>query len=218
MFIGHYAPALIAAAHPKAPRLGTLFVAAQLVDFGFFTLLLTGAEKMRVSPGISAMNPMDLYHMPYTHSLAGSLVWAAAFALIIRAWLKSWTPALIAGAVVVSHWFVDLIVHTPDLTLFGSAPKFGLGLWNQPGIAMPLELFMTFGALWFYTERVAPKKASAALPLLIIFLFAVQLYNWFGPAPKAVDAALSISALAAYSLATLLAWWVAKARVARPVS
>ena len=35
MFIGHYAPAMIAATHPKAPGLGTLFVAGQLIDFGF---------------------------------------------------------------------------------------------------------------------------------------------------------------------------------------
>ncbi len=64
MFIGHWAPAFIAAAHPKAPRLGTLFVAGQLVDFGFFGLMLLGVEKMRLDPGISVMNPMDLYHMP----------------------------------------------------------------------------------------------------------------------------------------------------------
>ena len=41
MFVGHYSAALVAAAHPKAPRLGTLFVAAQLMDLGFFTFVLT---------------------------------------------------------------------------------------------------------------------------------------------------------------------------------
>jgi hypothetical protein len=48
-----------------------VFIGAQLVDWAFFALLLTGVEKMRVTPGISVMNPMDLYHMPYTHSLLG---------------------------------------------------------------------------------------------------------------------------------------------------
>jgi hypothetical protein len=56
VFIGHWAPALAVAARPKAPALGLLFIAAQLVDWAFFGLLLTGMEHMRVTPGISAMN------------------------------------------------------------------------------------------------------------------------------------------------------------------
>ena len=77
MFIGHYAPALVAAARPSAAGLGTLFVAAQLVDIGFAVLLIPGIEAMRIVPGITAMNPMDLHHMPYTHSLLGALLWSA---------------------------------------------------------------------------------------------------------------------------------------------
>ena len=77
MFIGHFAPALLAAAvTPQRPRLGMYFIAAQLVDWAFFALLLLGVENMRVVPGITAMNPMDLYHMPYTHSLVGSACFA----------------------------------------------------------------------------------------------------------------------------------------------
>ena len=57
MFIGHFAPALLAAAvTPQRPRLGMYFIAAQLVDWVFFALLLLGAENMRVVPGITAMN------------------------------------------------------------------------------------------------------------------------------------------------------------------
>lgn len=73
MFIGHFAPAFIAAAvSPQSPRLGTVFVAAQLIDWGFFALALIGVEKLRVDPDVSAMVPLDLYHMPYTHSLLGA--------------------------------------------------------------------------------------------------------------------------------------------------
>jgi hypothetical protein len=50
MFIGHFAPAMVAATHPKAPGLGTLFVAGQLLDFGFFGLALAGIEKFRITP------------------------------------------------------------------------------------------------------------------------------------------------------------------------
>lgn len=211
MFIGHFAPALIAAAHPKAPRLGTLFVAGQLVDWGFFGLVLAGVEKMRITPGISVMNPMDLYHMPYTHSLLGSLIWAAAFALTLRLWLKDWTAALIGGAVVVSHWFFDWLVHVPDLTWAGQPPKLGLGLWNHPAIEMPLEIGLILLGLWLYARRTS----GPAMPLavLAVLLLGLQAFNWLSPPPTEMNASMPIMALAAYALATAVAWWAARGRV-----
>ena len=213
MFIGHFAPALVAATHPRAPKLATLFVAAQLVDWGFFALLLTGAEKMRVVPGITTMNPMDLYHMPWTHSLAGSAMWALGFAALVWVLRRDRVAAGIAGAVVLSHWLLDLLVHRPDLTLAGSPPKLGLGLWNYPAIEMPLELALTFGALWFFLSRTR----GPALPAIVLgaVLLALQAVNWFGPMPTEVTAATSLLAFFAYGLATLAAWWVGSGRTCR---
>jgi membrane-bound metal-dependent hydrolase YbcI (DUF457 family) len=206
MFIGHFAPAMIAARHKDAPSLPVLFIGAQLVDWAFFGLLLTGAEKMRVTPGISAMNPMDLYHMPYTHSLLGSAIFALVFGALIFAATRNRTGALIAAAVVLSHWFLDLLVHVPDLTLAGSPPKLGFGLWNHPSIEMPLELALTLGSLWLYAQVAKPK----ALPLasLVGVLLLLQAVNWFGPVEPEVTAGTSLLAFFAFGLATLLAWWV----------
>ena len=214
MFVGHFAPALAAAAHPRAPKLATLFVAGQLVDWGFFALLLTGAEKMRVVPGITAMNPMDLYHMPYTHSVVGSAVWALGFAALIWLARRDLVSAGIAGAVVLSHWLLDLLVHRPDLTLAGSPPKLGLGLWNHPAIEMPLELLLTFGALWVFLSRTR----GPALPaiMLAVVLLALQAVNWFGPVASEVTPGTSYLAFFAYGLATLAAWWLGKTRVPAP--
>ena len=69
MFIGHFAPAFAAGApSPESPRLGTLFVAAQLVDWAFFLFVLMGIEDMRIVPGITAMNPLDFFDYPITHT------------------------------------------------------------------------------------------------------------------------------------------------------
>jgi hypothetical protein len=120
MFIGHFAPALVAAAHPRAPRLGTLFIAAQLVDFAFFALVLAGVEKMQITPGTTVMNAMDFYYMPYTHSLAGGLLFGAIMAGIIFLSGRNVTAAFITGGVVLSHWFTDFLVHAPDLVGVGA--------------------------------------------------------------------------------------------------
>lgn len=216
MFVGHWAPALVAATRRDAPSLPVLFLGAQLVDWAFFALLLTGAEAMRVTPGISAMNPMDLYHMPWTHSLLGSTAFAVAFAALVFAAGRSKSGAIVAGLVVLSHWFLDLIVHVPDLTIAGQPPKLGLGLWNYPAIEMPLELGITFGALWFYESRRPGRSVS--IVALALVLIALQAVNWFGPVAADVTIATSLLAFFAYGLATLVAWWAARTRsfIAQP--
>lgn len=212
MFIGHYSAAFIAAAHPKAPRLGTLFIGAQLVDFGFFGLALLGVEAMRITPGYTVMNPMDLHSMPYTHSLIGSAAWAAGFALIIGLLTKNRVGALIGGLVVMSHWLLDLLVHSKDLTIAGSPPKLGFGLWNYPAIEMPLELALTFGALWWFVRATKAKQKSRAMGVLIAALLAMQAFNWFAPPPQSYDATMPISGLIAFIIAAAIAYWVARGR------
>ena len=215
MFIGHWAPAIAAAAAtPKAPKLGVLFIAGQLVDWAFFGFALFGIEKLRITPGITTMVPLDLYHMPYTHSLLGTLVFAAGFAALIWLFTKNRIGALIGGGVVLSHWFLDLLVHAPDLTIAGSEPKLGFGLWNYPAIEMPLELFITFGALiWF-----ARKTEGKALPLWLLggVLALVQAVNWFGPPPVEANTEMYITALVAFGVVTAIAWWVGQTRSYRP--
>jgi hypothetical protein len=212
MFIGHYSVALVAAANRDAPKLGTLFVAAQIVDIGFFILVLSGVEAMRITPGTTVMSPMDFYHMPYTHSLLATLVWAAGFAAILKVMGASWRASSVGGLVVTSHWFLDLAVHAPDLTFAGAPPKLGLGLWNYPWIEMPLEAGLIIGALYYYHRVTKPTRQSLAMPMLILYLIAIQAFNWFSPQPTTLDAGLPVSALIAFGLAILFATWVARGR------
>lgn len=207
MFIGHFAPAFAAAAiSPRAPRLGTLFIAGQLVDWGFFVFASLGIEKMRIEPGATVMVPFDLYYMPYTHSLLGSAVWAVIFGLIVTAWLRDAKAGALTATVVLSHWVLDFLTHRPDLTLAGGNTAYGLGLWNVPALAIPLELLITLGAFWWYMRQT---RGPIGQPLVLMAaLLAMQAFNWLGPVPAGVGLALYLQALAAYALATLLARWV----------
>lgn len=211
MFIGHWAPALLAAAaSPRAPKLGTLFVAGQLVDWAFMAFLLTGVEEMRITPGITTMNPMDLYYMPYTHSLLGSAVFAIAFAAILFLWRRDTVTAMIGGLVVLSHWFMDLLVHRPDLTLAGSPPKYGLGLWNFPVVAVPLELILLVGAFILYIRST---KGPIAPPIiLLVVLLGLQAFDWLSPSPEHYSIAFPLLAFIGFGLPTLIAAWVGSTR------
>lgn len=218
MFIGHYGPALLAATSRKSPRLGTLFIAAQLVDLAFFSFLLIGVEHMRLVPGITAMNPMDLYDMPWTHSLVGTLAWSGGFALLIWLWRRSMVTAAIGGAVVISHWLIDLLVHRPDLTIAGNPPPLGLGLWNHPVIEIPLELLFAFGGLAIFISRTRATRPRAWLPITLLagMMVVAQAINWLTAQPDSVidppPSSLAIMGLAAYGVLAALAWWVSRTR------
>lgn len=211
MFIGHFAPAFVASAMgPRAPALGTTFIAAQLVDWAFFAFAIVGVEKMRIEPGATKMVPFDLYHMPYTHSLLGSGLFALAFALIVLIARRNAFAGLLAGLVVLSHWGLDWLTHRPDLTLAGSEPYYGLGLWNYPAVAMPLEIGLVLGGLFFYLKRT---RGPAGPPMVLVFtLLALQAFNWFAPHPSEAGLFLHLQALVAFGIVTLMAAWVGENR------
>src|SRR5215471_1915811 len=119
MFVGHYGVSFAAKKSDPEIPLWVLFVAVQLLDVAWAPLVLAGIEKVRIVPGVTASNPLDLYYMPYTHSLV--------YALVTRR-RPAATAALIVGAAVFSHWVLDLVVHRPDLPLYDNAAKVGLGL------------------------------------------------------------------------------------------
>lgn len=211
MFIGHFAPALAARAiTDEAPKLGTLFIAAQLVDLAFFTFAMVGIEHLRMVPGITRMNALDLYFMPYTHSLVGTGVFAAAFALFLYFRRRNAVAATWVAIVVLSHWFLDLLVHRPDLTFAGGSDKFGLGLWNFPAIEIPLELGITGLAFWWYVRRTkGPLVPALALGLTML---GMQAFNWLMPQADTVDWTTFVLPLIAYALLIGLAFWVQSTR------
>ncbi len=211
MFIGHFAPAFVAAAvSPERPRLGAMFVAAQLADWAFFSLAMVGVENMRIDPDASVMVPFDLYDMPFTHSLIGTAILAAAFLGVVAIWQRNLRLGVLAGLVALSHWFADWLMHVPDLTLGGTPPKFGLGLWNYPWVAMPFELVLTFGAFVYFMRRTRGPMGPPLVLAGTLLLF--QIANWFAPHPASAGPLLYLQALFAFAVLTGIAVWVGENR------
>src|SRR5258706_840984 len=140
MFVGHYGVSFLAKRSDDSIRLWVLFVAVQLLDVVWAPLVLLGVEKVRIVSGFTATNPLDLYYMPYTHSLVAALVWsvaaAGAYHLLRRATTRT---SFLIGLAVFSHWILDFVVHRPDLPLYDNTAKVGLGLWDHRALAFCLE-------------------------------------------------------------------------------
>ena len=208
MFVGHYAVALAAkAAEPRA-RLWTYAGACQLLDIGWSGLVMGGIEKMRVDPHLPGSG-LDLYFMPYTHSLPGALVWSVGAAVLGRYLLRlPWRAGVFVGLVVFSHWILDLLVHRPDLALWFGGPKVGLGLWNYPLPEMALELGLVAvaGGAWIAVRKDAALKAWPVIAFMG-FLTTLQMAASLSPSSDDPVAGGGL-ALVVYLVATGLAWLV----------
>ena len=211
MFIGHYAPAFAAKAVRNSPSLAICFIAVQLVDIGFFSLAYFGVEKWRPDPTISGIMPIDLYYMPFTHSLLGSAIWAlaaGALALFLAPRGRKATAGALVSLLVFSHWLLDLLVHRHDLGLLDNEPdKLGFGLWDRPMLEMPLEIGIVLVGLRIYASSTSARGAwGHRLPwIALVVLLALQLVNWFAPQPQN-SAAFSGLGLFAYALCAFVAW------------
>src|SRR5713101_1980836 len=146
MFVGHYGVSFAAKRGDRSIPLWALFLAVQLLDVFWSVFILTGIEKVRIVPGITASNPLDLYYMPYTHSLVAALLWSAAAFLVYRLarGREAGSGAIVVAAAVFSHWVLDFIVHKPDLPLYDNTVKVGLGLWDHRALAFGLEAAVLF--------------------------------------------------------------------------
>jgi membrane-bound metal-dependent hydrolase YbcI (DUF457 family) len=216
MFVGHYGPSLaIRAVRPEVP-LWVLFVAAQLTDIAWALLVLGGIEKLRIVPGITAANPLDLYYMPYTHSLLAVLLWSVAAAIVCRVAFRwnSWRPAAWVGVAVLSHWVIDWLVHRPDLPLYGNSMKVGAGLWNYLALSLGLEALLLGAGLWLYLKKTRATSAVGRYgPVaFVLAMAAVQIASLIGPLPPSPQA-VAASGLGAYVVFAAVAAWIDRGRI-----
>ena len=220
MFVGHYAASLALKSVEKTASLGLLFLAVQFVDILFFPLVLLGVERMNIIENYTASTHFELVFMPFTHSLVASFLWAGLVYAIIRLIpsklvVKKRSIALVVSAGVLSHWFFDLIVHTPDLPLLGDhSLKLGFGLWNNAMATYVLEAVLLIAGLWLYLKSTKSHNAIGRFGMIgfVVFLLIVNVLNIFGPLADDSVAGVAISALVSYFLFAGIAFWLDKKR------
>ena len=212
MFIGHYGVSFAAKRCTPRTSLGVLFLAVQLLDVLFTIFVLVGVEKLRIVPGFTEYNAYDLYYMPYTHSLAGSLGWSAAAGVLVMV-LGDRRAAPWIAAAVFSHFLLDIPMHTPDMPILGNnSMKIGLGLWQHRNLALAAELATLGVGLWIWRRAPtlepwgrAPTMAFACLLVLL------TLATPFLPPPRD-GIQFAWQALAGYVALAALAGWLDRRR------
>lgn len=177
MIAGHFALAAAVKSRAKDVPLWSLMLATAWMDVIFVPLLAAHIETI---------HPVDhggyggvVIHADWTHSLIGALAIAASFGAVFAV-LWNRRAGLVLGAVVFSHWLLDLPMHRGDMPIlpgaFGHLPLLGFGLWRSPAASALLELAMVIvGALLYYraateidhgSRRSRVLGASVALTLV----------------------------------------------------
>lgn len=210
MFVGHYGVAFAARRLEKRIPLWLFFAAVQFVDILWCIFILFGIEKVRIVPGFTGATPLDFTYYPYTHSLAGAIGWAGVAFVLYRVYQRyrgSPGPALILAAAVLSHWFLDLIVHTRDLDIVNENLKVGLGLWNYPVIELIVEFAILIGGLAYYLQgnNQLTGKRKIGMIVFTAVMILIQLSSAFGPPPNSVTM-IGIAGLVLYGVLILAAF------------
>lgn len=213
MFIGHFGVGFGAKKIDTKPSLGTLFFAAQFIDLLWPILLLLGIEEVKIDPGNTVFTPLNFVYYPFTHSLAGVLFWGIVVGAGYYLIKKNSKTALLLGALVVSHWVLDLLVHAPDLPIVpGLDVKIGLGLWNSFALSLIVELVIFAVGTFFYFQvtKAKNKKGNYGFWGLIIFLLLIYFMNIFGSTPPSAEAIAWVGNL--QWIFVLWAYWVDRNR------
>lgn len=153
MIAGHFGfAAMVKARKPQVP-LWALMLATVWLDIIFVPLFVAGIETIGVVPGAHGKYGAGIIHADYTHSLIGALLIAALFGIVAAIpWGRR--CGMVLGAVVFSHWLLDLPMHRADMPLLpgnlGNLPTFGFGLWQWPAASIAVELALVIGGAFLY--------------------------------------------------------------------
>jgi hypothetical protein len=213
MFLGHYGVAFAGKRVTPRTSLGALTFAAQFLDELWPILLLLGVEQVRIVPGLMAANPLDFVYYPYSHSLLMAVVWGILVGGVYFLLRRYGRGALIMGALVVSHWFLDLPMHRADLPLWpgASSPKVGWGLWNSIPATYVIEFAIYAIGIAIYLRATRARDRVGSWGLWVYILVLAILYVMSNGSPPPSERVLAWTALGIW-LFVPWAWWVDKHR------
>lgn len=216
MFAGHLGAGLAAKAVVRDIPLGAAMGGALLLDVVLWLCVLAGWEQMIVPSGY-AQKHFLLFDFPLSHSLLAAILWAvlaaALWAMSGRGKIASLSAAVIA-LVVLSHWLLDFLVHEPELTLWGNgSPRLGLGLWNDLGIALLVEMAIAAAGLTLFLMRTRLSRARQITVIAMAGIAAVlTCLGMLAPTPPPNAILPAITSLMAIAILVTVSAWVDRPR------
>jgi len=153
-----------------------------------------GIEKVRMVPGITATNSLDLYYMPYTHSLVGALIWSG-LAFASTEWYRARRlhgSGVARGVCCLFPLDPGFDCSSSDLAIYDDTWKVGLGLWNYRGWEFVLEIAILLGGIVLYLKRNSVARTGGIVTFGVVLIL-IQAGNTFVHRPPSSDQAFAIT-------------------------
>lgn len=202
--INHAATALIIKKrYPKVP-LVWLLLSVQFVEILWVVFNFLGIERTSTDAVVSTVSEIHLEYMPYSHSLASSLVFALVAWIVVGKVYKQRVAGMALAIGIFSHIILDVLTHTQDISIFPFLldQKVGVGLY-----AIPLVAFFVETAYGLLCWRIF--QGSKAL-LATILAFNLANITFFSVALKGPEVLMAnhpmwiVSAVAVQIVVTLI--------------
>ena len=203
MFIGHYAVGFALKKESEEVPLWLLFVCVQLFDIIVFSLAILGVERIAYNPSDNPFFRTMIEYAPYSHSLIANMVLAMLIFLLFKK-IRGRKWGIIIGAAVISHWFLDVIVHKADMPLFHDSFMAGFGLWHYPWVSFFFELTLLGLAGYYLLKNYHRIRRYLVLLALLAAGFCAM---FFAPEAEATPFQASVMSLSLYALFSVLAYW-----------
>ncbi len=199
----------------KKTNLAWFFVSVLFMDLLLWIFTLLGIEQVIVPPNFENLHYLKFF-FPYSHSFIAAVAWSLLVYVAAEIITKRQVTAVLLGLGVLSHYFLDVIVHTPELTIFGdNSAMLGLGLWNHIYIALMVEIAIYLTGLFIYLHETRGTGFSGKYGMYIfsaVLIAAAFVTQVLSPRPQNGNEVAG-SALLSIILVILISFWLDRKRV-----
>jgi hypothetical protein len=214
MHVGHFAAGFIGKRIEPQLSVGTLVLASVLADLLSGLFVFVGLEEVNLTTGRGAANYFEPINIALSHSLLALVLWGALFGGAYFAWRRNLRGAILIFALVVAHWFLDVIAHKPVMPLApGTTWKFGLGLWTNIPATLVVEGGLWVLAVVFYLRGTRAKNRLAFFVFWpVVLLLTLLWYNNIAGAPPPEGRINFAVSFVYFSLVVAWAYWINRLR------
>ena len=171
--INHAVTALVLKKYSPATPLIPLLISVQLIEIFWVILNITGIEVTIMDPEVHSLANVHLAHMPFSHSVIFTLLWAALGWLLVAKVFRRPQWGLMVFIGICSHIVLDIATHVQDIEIipFLGWPEIGSGLYGVPVMALVVEIIYSV-----FCWKLLRGQLLMLISLMVLQLFSLTFY------------------------------------------
>lgn len=179
MIAGHYAAALLPAAHRAKAPFWLFLLASQIPEFFWLFLAVVGVEPALPANILDATFDNISVDMRFSHNLIPAVIQALLTGAIVAAVLRSKPAALWCAALVLIHVLCDYLVGFSHQILSVTSPEIGLNSYRtMPYAAICMELAFAWICLGYFQFKRRDIDFSRRQWILLYAFFTAGILVW----------------------------------------